>query len=287
MSKQPWMPLFVDAFVADTMHLSAAEIGAYALLLMAMWRHNGSVPDDDKDLARITRSGKAWKKMKARLAPMLIFENGYVTQKRLRKEWDYVTTLGKKNSENAKARWSKNNDITDATASISHMPDACPHTHTHTQTRKKEYTGGKPPVKDELLLVVDEERAEAVIEHRKRLGSPLTARAARQLAKAFAQAPDPNAAADEMLARGWRGFKLEWMDRGGRAPPGRGETLIETAKRIEREIEEEYGGNVIDLTAGRETVRHGSGFEVRQLPSGQLPSLSAAGGSRTICEDYD
>jgi hypothetical protein len=68
----------------------------------------------------------------------------------------------------------------------------------------------------------------------------------------------------------------------------RGETIIETAKRIEREIEEEYSnGSIIDLTARRETVGHSSGFEVRQLPDRQLPGLSAAGGSRHVREDLD
>src|ERR1051325_11700722 len=64
---------------------------------------------------------------------------------------------------------------------------------------------------DALQTVLDADHAEAVIEHRRQKKSPLTAFAAKLLAKQFAMCPDPNAAAEEMILRGWRGFKAEWM----------------------------------------------------------------------------
>jgi len=63
----------------------------------------------------------------------------------------------------------------------------------------------------ELCAVLDEEHAQAVIEHRKAIKAKLTPHAARLLAKQFARCRDPNEAADEMILRGWRGFKPEWI----------------------------------------------------------------------------
>ncbi len=66
MAEFPAMPLFTDAFIADTTHLTAAESGAYMMLLMCAWRRpNCDLPMDDKTLARITRmSLLAWLNIK-------------------------------------------------------------------------------------------------------------------------------------------------------------------------------------------------------------------------------
>lgn len=77
-----------------------------------------------------------------------------------------------------------------------------------------------PTPLDELCLVLDGARAAAVVEHRKRLRKPLTAYAARQLAAKLAEVPEPNAAADEMIANGWQGFSAHWLERmKNRGPP--------------------------------------------------------------------
>lgn len=48
MSSFPSLPLFTDAFLADTGHLSAQETGAYLLLLMMAWRlPECRLPDND------------------------------------------------------------------------------------------------------------------------------------------------------------------------------------------------------------------------------------------------
>lgn len=63
-----------------------------------------------------------------------------------------------------------------------------------------------------LSSVLDEDHARGVIEFRqKTIKKPLSEFAAKLLAKELAKAPDPNAAAEEMVLRNWRGFKVEWM----------------------------------------------------------------------------
>lgn len=80
MSQAPAMPMFWDAYLADTTHLTTEEHGAYLLLLAAMWRRNGSLPDSDADNARIVGLTKAkWRKAKARLAPFLTIQDGKIT----------------------------------------------------------------------------------------------------------------------------------------------------------------------------------------------------------------
>jgi uncharacterized protein YdaU (DUF1376 family) len=62
------MPLYVADYIADTGHLSAAEHGAYLMLIMHYWRA-GSLPTDEKALGRISRmSDREWKKSRDTIA---------------------------------------------------------------------------------------------------------------------------------------------------------------------------------------------------------------------------
>jgi hypothetical protein len=78
--------------------------------------------------------------------------------------------------------------------------------------------------KSELETVLSPERAQAVIDHRQRMRKPVTAYAAQLLAGKFRMARDPDAAADAMIANGWQGFDVEWMESAqrGRGPPAVG-----------------------------------------------------------------
>lgn len=84
MSERPFMQLYVSDFIGDTLSLSTEQIGAYLLLLMAMWNAKGELPDDDAKLARIARmSVKKWKAVSPELMSYFERADGKVTHHRL------------------------------------------------------------------------------------------------------------------------------------------------------------------------------------------------------------
>lgn len=87
MSERPFMQLYVSDFVGDTLLLSTEHIGAYLLLLIALWNADGTLPDDEKKLARCARlTIKKWRTASAELSPFFIIENGTWSHGRLTKE---------------------------------------------------------------------------------------------------------------------------------------------------------------------------------------------------------
>lgn len=108
MRSAPAIPLFGDAYMADTRHLSLEEHGAYLQLLMIAWRtENCCLPDDDARLARmIGVTAPKWKKLKPVVMAFWTLEAGAWTQRRLSKERAFVEEKRGKNRAAAEARWS-------------------------------------------------------------------------------------------------------------------------------------------------------------------------------------
>lgn len=108
-TKPAAIPLFGDAYLADTRHLSTEEHGAYLLLMMAAWRQDDcGLPMDDKKLARIVGLTEfKWGKIKDTILEFWTVRDGRIYQERLLKEWDFVSTKSAKNREAAKARWDR------------------------------------------------------------------------------------------------------------------------------------------------------------------------------------
>ncbi|WP_187275060.1 DUF1376 domain-containing protein [Methylobacterium sp. WL120] len=82
-----FMPVWVDAYHADTRHLSTVQHGAYLLIMMSMWRSGGKLPNDEKLLARISGlTLDKWRRYGQQVMNLLVVDGDFVTQKRLLQE---------------------------------------------------------------------------------------------------------------------------------------------------------------------------------------------------------
>lgn len=138
MAKFPALPLWTDAYLADTTHLTDAEHGLYLQLLIHAWRSpECRLPNNDEWIARKLR--KSVEDVRREVRPIIkeFFEStgNWLVQKRLKKEWNYKKTQ----SGNAKSRWDKENNESqsdakaiqngcqnDAVTHVSHKPPTLP-----------------------------------------------------------------------------------------------------------------------------------------------------------------
>lgn len=119
MSAPPYMPLFVGDYLADTTHLTCTEHGAYMLLLMSLWRNGGSLPYDDRTLARHARCTKGqWERMRPVLIEFFDVSDDAISHGRLTAELtrhsDAVERQAQRSSNGGKAKALKNKRTTPA-----------------------------------------------------------------------------------------------------------------------------------------------------------------------------
>jgi uncharacterized protein YdaU (DUF1376 family) len=105
MAEFPALPLWTDAYLGDTTHLTTIEHGAYLLLLMTAWRtRDCRLPDDDKLLARYARCNAGqWKRLRPILEPFFVVENGQWWQRRLTDEASAVRQRKESAAANGRA----------------------------------------------------------------------------------------------------------------------------------------------------------------------------------------
>jgi len=102
-----------------------AENGAYLLLLIAMWRAGGYLPNDDARLARFCRSkGNEWLKVKPTVMEFFKVEGDRITQGRLLEELEKARGRSKKAAESARSKYRKTNDVVPANADPEHSSTA-------------------------------------------------------------------------------------------------------------------------------------------------------------------
>jgi uncharacterized protein YdaU (DUF1376 family) len=106
------MPLYIGDYLADTMHLTTLQHGAYLLLLFHLWRR-GTLPDDDSTLAKVTGlTPLEWVSIRPALASFFKLNDGFWQHSRVERERLRIAerndSLGKKGRAAAEKRWGKN-----------------------------------------------------------------------------------------------------------------------------------------------------------------------------------
>jgi len=93
MAEFPALPLFTDAYIADTAHLTNEEHGVYLRLLMFAWRTEAcALPDNDARLALMVGVTKGkWNKMKPTIMSFWRLSDEGWTQKKLTSQRAFVS----------------------------------------------------------------------------------------------------------------------------------------------------------------------------------------------------
>ncbi len=107
MAEFPALPLWTDAYIADTTHLSDAEHGRYLLMLMHLWRTpNKKFPNDDAWLAR--KFGRTEAEIRELFRPLLseFFKStgNWLYQARINREFSRVQAMSQRASARRSAR---------------------------------------------------------------------------------------------------------------------------------------------------------------------------------------
>lgn len=123
MSAPPYMPFYINDYLADTTHLSCTEHGAYLMLLFCMWKIGGQLPDDDAKLAKFTRCTRAqWDRMRDTVLDFFEVGDGIICHPRIVSELEKYDVavrqhrMAGSNGGKATALKNKNSSPANATA---------------------------------------------------------------------------------------------------------------------------------------------------------------------------
>lgn len=154
---RPWMPLYPADFLADTEHLTAAESGAYLLLLMHYWQR-GQLPDDDARLTRIARMTEAeWRTARPVIAAF--FEHPGWKHGRVEDELAKAASISTKRRAAAEQRYGKE-DETSSNANAGANEDANEDTngvHLHTPSPSPSQLQSESQDQDALARARDDD----------------------------------------------------------------------------------------------------------------------------------
>lgn len=125
MSKQDlWMPLYIADYLADTMHLTAEEHGAYLLIIIHYWRNGGAIKNDKKTLKIIAKISS--KKLE-NVLPFFYEKNGYLHHKRIDEELAKAAENKEKQKKRTEAATlARQQRYVDVTSNVTFTPSPSP-----------------------------------------------------------------------------------------------------------------------------------------------------------------
>lgn len=217
-----WMPFYVADYLADTMHLSAAEHGAYLMLILHYWR-NGPIPNDPERLANISRLGNAWSNASSTLLAFFEQRDGMLIHHRIDQEKADAEGNKERNKARAQAaaakRWAGNassNAHSNAEAVLDECPSPSPSQLT-SKTKPKAPNGAaraKParfdPASIDLPSCIPADAWASWIAYRRKrklttAEETVTAQAAK-LAEWHRSGHDPTKIIEASITNGWQGL---------------------------------------------------------------------------------
>jgi len=193
MAALPYMQLYVADYLADTIHLTAEEHGAYLLLLFNYWQTGGAIPEDRLSAAAKIPNG-SWPAIKDKLSGYFTEgENGEWVHDRIERDLEKVRSKSIQASNAGKASAAKrgggqvavpkgdsNGRSTPAERTLNHKETE---TETETEVLLKE-----KQEKESYPEWWPTEAWEAFVDHRKQIKKPLTKIAAKRIINKLTEA---------------------------------------------------------------------------------------------------
>lgn len=244
MKKPQALPIFGDAYLADTTHLTTEEHGAYLLLMLAAWRQDDChLPSDDRKLARITGlSLRKWNAMKPVILEFWQVSGDRIFQARLLKEWHFVRQKSEQNRKTAEGRWKGQGADLFESEQCERICEGNAPPPPPISSSEDIYTREKPsPKRSSKWSTIP--RPDGVASdiwqdferHRKAKAAPITETAIRGFEREAAKAGlSLEGAITESIERNWQGFKADWIKgsgngNGNRNNAGSGNGLLDAA----------------------------------------------------------
>ncbi|KKM90285.1 hypothetical protein LCGC14_1240160 [marine sediment metagenome] len=126
MARFPALPLWIDALSMDTDHLTNEEFGIYMRLIILMWGSpDCRIPNDDKWLAKHFHLSieQIEEKVRPIIKEFCKTTRQFLTQGRLKDEWNAKLLNSDNQRTRANSRWRKRKKSTPAMPSIPSLPN--------------------------------------------------------------------------------------------------------------------------------------------------------------------